>query len=154
MAKNKTVKSERPKFKDIITLASAGWTPGQVNELLDRFDSLGDLNAPDPTDEDDEDDEEALLVEADDEDIDIEDEDQDESDDNEDDNDTASDNQTSATTKKKNQNKSTLLEAENARLKKQIQKLQQKNRNKDVSGGEDEKPIEKSLIDTFQSIFD
>lgn len=150
MPKKKTVKTERPGFKDLVTLASAGWTPGQVNELLDRFDALGDLNAPE---------------EVDDEDIDIDDIDSEESDENEDNNVPAEDEEDEeenedenssddTKTKKKDTNKFNSLEIENTRLKKQIQKLQQKNRHKDISGGEDEKPIEKSLIDTFQSIFD
>ena len=148
MAKKKTVKTERPGFKDLVTLASAGWTPGQVNELLDRFDSLGDLNVPKEPEEDDED-------------IDIEDIDSEESDEDEDDNvsdedaeDEEKDSSDDTKDKKKDINKSNSLEIENTRLKKQIQKLQKANRKKDISGGEDEKPIEKSLIDTFQSIFD
>lgn len=146
MSKKKTVKTERPGFRDLVTLASAGWTPGQVNELLDRFDSLGDLNAPDEPDE------------VDDEDIDIDVEDQDEPDEDEDDNvsdeDEEEDTSVNTVDKKKDTNKFNSLEIENTRLKKQIQKLQQKNRSKDISGGEDEKPIEKSLIDLFQSKFD
>lgn len=151
MPKKKTVKTERPGFKDLVTLASAGWTPGQVNELLDRFDSLGDLNAPD----------EVNAAGEDDEDIDLEDIDSEESDEDEEDNVSDEDEENEdenssddANNKKKDTNKSNSLEVENTRLKKQIQKLQQKNRHKDISGGEDEKPIEKSLIDTFQSIFD
>lgn len=153
MSKKKTVKTERPGFKDLVTLASNGWTPGQVNELLDRFDALGDLNAPDEPDE------------VDDEDIDIDVEDQDEPDEDEDDNASAEDEENEeenedkkssddAKSKKKDTNKFNSLEIENTRLKKQIQKLQQKNRSKDISGGKDEKPIEKSLIDLFQSKFD
>lgn len=149
MPKKKTVKTERPGFKDLVTLASAGWTPGQVNELLDRFDSLGDLNAPDAPEE------------VDDEDINLKDIDSEESDENEGDNvpaedeeDEDEDSSDDATLKQKAANKSDSLEVENTRLKKQIQKLQKANRKKDISGGEDEKPIEKSLIDTFQSIFD
>lgn len=153
MSKKKTVKTERPGFKDLVTLAANGWTPGQVNELLDRFDSLGDLNAPDEADE------------VDDEDIDIDAQDQDESDEDEDDNAPTEDEEDEeenegknssddAKIKKKDTNKFNSLEIENTRLKKQIQKLQQKNRSKDISGGKDEKPIEKSLIDLFQSKFD
>ena len=140
MSKKKTVKTERPGFKDLVTLASNGWTPGQVNELLDRFDALGDLNAPDEPDE------------VDDEDIDIDVEDQDEPDEDEDDNASAEDEENEeenedkkssddAKSKKKDTNKFNSLEIENTRLKKQIQKLQQKNRSKDISGGKDEKPI-------------
>lgn len=150
MAKNK--KTDKPGFSDLVTLAKSGWTPAQVNELLDRFDSMGDLNAPDLTDEDDNED---------DEDIDVENQDQDEPDEDEDDNvsdDDSEDDDTDASDdtkdKEKNNNKQHSLEVENTRLKKQIQKLQQKNRSKDISGGNNEKPIEKSLIDTFQSKFE
>lgn len=159
MSKNK--KTDKPGFSDLVTLAKSGWTPAQVNELLDRFDAMGDLNAPDLDDEGD----------ADDEDIDIENEDQDESDENEVDNVSDDDNEADDTDdtepskdkkntsdntkdKKKDVNKQHSLEVENTRLKKQLQKLQQKNRTKDISGGNDEKPIEKSLIDTFQSKFE
>ena len=103
--------------------------------------------------------------EADDEDIDIDVEDQDEPDEDEDDNvsdeeeedeeeNEGKNSSDDAKTKKKDANKFNSLEIENTRLKKQIQKLQQKNRSKDISGGKDEKPIEKSLIDLFQSKFD
>lgn len=150
MAKNK--KTEKPGFSDLVTLAKSGWTPTQVNELLDRFDSMGDLNVPDQADEDDNED---------DEDIDVENQDQDESDEDEDDNvsdDDSEDDDTDASDdtkdKKKDANKQHSLEVENTRLKKQIQKLQQKNRSKDISGGNNEKPIEKSLIDVFQSKFE
>jgi hypothetical protein len=150
MAKNK--KTDKPGFSDLVTLAKSGWTPTQVNELLDRFDAMGDLNAPDPADEDDNED---------DEDIETEDIDQDESDEDEDDNvsdEDSEDDDTDASDdtkdKKKDINKQHSLEVENTRLKKQIQKLQQKNRSKDISGGNNEKPIEKSLIDTFQSKFE
>ena len=44
------------------------------------------------------------------------------------------------------------LQAENDRLKKDLQKLQKKNRNSDFSGGE-QKSLEDSLIDAFQSCF-
>lgn len=155
MSKKKTVKTERPGFKDLVTLASNGWTPGQVNELLDRFDALGDLNAPDASNEDNEDDEDIDVENIDsnesDEDEDDNTSDEDDEDEEENENENSSDD---AKTKKKDTNKFNSLEVENTRLKKQIQKLQQKNRHKDISGGENEKPIEKSLIDLFQSKFD
>lgn len=153
MSKNK--KTDKPGFSDLVTLAKSGWTPAQVNELLDRFDAMGDLNAPDLDDLNDADDNE------DDEDIDIENDDQDEPDEDEDDNvsdDDSEDDDTDASDdtkdKKKNTNKQHNLEVENTRLKKQIQKLQQKNRSKDISGGKNEKSPEQSLIDTFQSKFE
>lgn len=150
MAKNK--KADKPGFSDLVTLAKSGWTPAQVNELLDRFDSMGDLNAPDPADEDDNEDDEDINVENQDQDEPDEDEDDNVSDDDSENDDTDESDDTKD--KKKDANKQHSLEVENTRLKKQIQKLQQKNRSKDISGGNNEKPIEKSLIDTFQSKFD
>lgn len=148
----KKQKTDKPGFSDLVTLAKSGWTPAQVNELLDRFDAMGDLNAPDQADADDNED---------DEDIETENNDQDESDEDENDNVSDDDSEADDTDasddskdKKKDTNKQHSLEVENTRLKKQIQKLQQKNRSKDISGGNNEKPIEKSLIDTFQSKFD
>lgn len=153
MAKNK--KTDKPGFSDLVTLAKAGWTPAQVNELLDRFDAMGDLNAPDLDDLDDADDNE------DDANIETENNDQNEPDEDEDDNVSDDDSEADDTDasddtkdKKKDVSKQHSLEVENTRLKKQIQKLQQKNRSKDISGGNNEKPIEKSLIDTFQSKFE
>lgn len=150
MAKNK--KTEKPGFLDLVTLAKSGWTPAQVNELLDRFDAMGDLNAPDPSDEDDNEDDEDIETENNDQDEPDEDEDDNVSDDDSEDDDTDASDDTKD--KKKDANKQHSLEVENTRLKKQIQKLQQKNRSKDISGGNNEKPIEKSLIDTFQSKFE
>ena len=60
----------------------------------------------------------------------------------------------SAKSKKKGADSISSLEVENTRLKKQLEKLQAKNRSKDISKGGNEKPIEKSLIDTIQSLFD
>lgn len=138
---------------DLVSLAKSGWTPGEVNALLDRMDEIGDIN--DPIDSDEADDNE------DDEDIDTENNDQDESDEDEDDNVSDDDSEADNTdasdntkNKKKDTNKQHSLEVENTRLKKQIEKLQKKNRNKDISGGNDEVPIEKSLINLFQSKFD
>lgn len=150
MAKNK--KTDKPGFSDLVTLAKSGWTPAQVNELLDRFDAMGDLNAPDQADADDNEDDEDIETENTDQDQSDEDEDDNVSDDDSEDDDT--DESDDKSDKKKDANKQHSLEVENTRLKKQIQKLQQKNRSKDISGGNNEKPIEKSLIDTFQSKFE
>ena len=133
-------------IKDIVTLATSGWTPGEVNALLDRLDSIGDVNAPEEVDYETDDKE--------DKDIDTDDPGEDEPDEDEEDNDTDDDDKEDSTNKKKDNDKSNLLENENKRLKKQLEKLQMKNRSKDVSGGKDEKPMEQSLIDTFQSLFD
>lgn len=150
MAKNK--KTEKPGFSDLVTLAKSGWTPAQVNELLDRFDAMGDLNAPDQADADDNEDDEDIQTKNNDQDEPDEDEDDNVSDDDSETDDTDESDDTKD--KKKDANKQHSLEVENTRLKKQIQKLQQKNRSKDISGGNNEKPIEKSLIDTFQSKFE
>lgn len=150
MSKNK--KTDKPGFSDLVTLAKSGWTPAQVNELLDRFDAMGDLNTPDFTDADDNEDDEDIETENNDQDELDEDEDDNVSDDDSEADDTDASDDTKD--KKKDANKQHSLEVENTRLKKQIQKLQQKNRSKDISGGNNEKPIEKSLIDTFQSKFE
>ena len=134
---------------DIAAAWKAGWTPGDVNALLDRLDDMGDMNSPeendDPGEEDDEEDE----------DLDLDDEDQDESDEDEDDTDSDATTKKASEDKKKNSDSISLLESENKRLKKQLEKLQTKNRNKDVSGDSDnKKSCEQSLIDTVQSLFD
>lgn len=137
-------------IKDIVAFATSGWTPTEVNALLDRMDEIGDVNAPDNVgDEDEENDED---FESEDPGEDTSDESEDESD--EDENDEDEDSSKEVQPKKKTSDSLSLLENENKRLKKQLEKLQIKNRSKDVSGGKDEKPIEQSLIDTFQSLFD
>jgi len=137
-------------IKDIVAFATSGWTPTEVNALLDRMDEIGDVTAPDVKDDEDEETDEDTSAEDATEDLD--DEGEDESDEDEDDEDEDSSKETKS--KKKTSDSLSLLENENKRLKKQLEKLQAKNRSKDVSGGKDEKPIEQSLIDTFQSLFD
>lgn len=147
MASRKT--KEKIGFKDIVTLAKSGWTPDEVNSLLDRMEDLGDINSPDPA-EDEGDDEDEID--------DPEDANQEESDEDEGD----TDEDTAASSNKKtgkpntsqDENKLDLLESENTRLKKQLEKLQKKNRAADVSGvGGDTKPIEEQLIDSINEIF-
>lgn len=145
MASRKT--KEKIGFKDIVTLAKSGWTPDEVNSLLDRMEEVGDINSPDPAE--DEGDEDEID--------DPEDEDQAESDEDEGDTD---EDTTSSTSKKgakpntsQDENKLDLLESENTRLKKQLEKLQKKNRAADVSGVGDTKPIEEQLIDSINEIF-
>ena len=156
MAKKKVAQTkEKLTISDIAAAWKAGWTPTEVNALLDRVDSMGDLNAPEEVEDEDDDLEDMDdMDDVDDEDDNLEDEDQDESDEDEEDNDSSKSSKKSYDNKKKADDPNSLLERENKRLKKQIEKLQMKNRNKDVSGGENKKPIEKSLIDTIQSLFD
>ena len=120
-------RAEKVGFKDIVTLAKSGWTPDEVNELLDRMEAMGDLNAPptpDNTDDDlddvDEDNEEPGG-----DDNPEEEDDEDDQDDLDDENEDIDENLTKL--------KKTALEVENERLKKDIKKLQAINKNKDVS---------------------
>lgn len=151
MAKKKV--QQKIGIGDLVSLAKSGWTPGEVNALLDRMDEVGDINDPiDPDDADDNEDDEDDQTEDNDQDEPDEDEDDNVSDDDNEEDDTDASNDTK--NKKKDINKQHSLEVENTRLKKQIEKLQKKNRNKDISGGDDDVPIEKSLINLFQSKFD
>lgn len=152
MAKEKVKKENKIKIGDIAAAWKAGWTPKEVNEILDRLDAMGDPNDPEEVDDEDED----LDDLEDDEDIeddDSENEDQDKSDEDEEVNDSDDDIKRTSTSKKKASDSTTLLEVENKRLKKQIEKLQAKNRAKDVSGKGNEKTMEQSLIDTFNELF-
>lgn len=139
---------EKVGLKDIVAFAKAGWTPGEVNAILDRMDEIGDINDPEDNEADDDTTEEENTS------SDIDPEGEDEFDEDEEDDDVDNSDQESTSSQKKDTNKSTLLEAENTRLKKELAKLQAKNRSKDLSGGENKKPIDKALIDTFQSLFD
>lgn len=147
MGKSKKVQ-EKVGLKDIIAFAKAGWTSGEVNAILDRMDEIGDINDPEDNEADDDTTEEENTS------TDFDFEGEDESDEDEEDDDMDISDQENTSSQKKDTNKSTLLEAENTRLKKELAKLQAKNRSKDLSGGENKKPIDKALIDTFQSIFD
>ena len=154
MAKKKVEK--KLGITDIAAAWKAGWTPSEVNALLDRLEDVGDINdPPEPEDEDDEDDEgvDDVLDEEDDEVNDPEDEDQDESDEDEENNDSDDDSKGGSKGKKKTSDTISLLKVENTRLKKQIAKLQAKNRNKDVSVKKEEKSMEQSLIDTFNELY-
>ena len=150
MAKKKVEKENKIKLGDIAAAWKAGWTPKEVNEILDRLDAMGDPNDPEEVDDEDLDD---LEDDEDIEDDDSEDEDPDESDEDEEDNDSGESEEESSKTKKKTNDSMSLLEVENKRLKKQIEKLQAKNRTKDVSGKKNEKTMEQSLIDTFNELF-
>ena len=151
-------KKESLSLTDIAAAWKAGWTPSEVNALLDRVDSMGDINSPDPKDEEDDEDEDidpSGKYESD------EDEDnRDAAEDDEDDKEGESNSNNSASKSSKRNNNSQdnnnldHIEVENKRLKEQIQKLQKKNRSKDLSGDETKKTPEESLIDTIQSLFD
>lgn len=147
MGKTKKVQ-EKVGLKDIVAFAKAGWTPGEVNAILDRMDEIGDINDPEGDDVDDETTDEEDTSNY------INTSGEGEPDEDEEDNDTDDDDQEDTSSQKKVTNKSTLLEAENTRLKNELAKLQAKNRSKDVSGEKDKVPLEKSLIDTFQSLYD
>ena len=154
MAKKKVEKENKIKIGDIAAAWKAGWTPSEVNALLDRLEEVGDITDPPEVDDEDEDDLDADDVDEEDDEIDDpEDEDQDESDEDEEDNDSQDDSKKSSKGKKKASDSISLLEVENKRLKKQIEKLQAKNRSKDVSGKGEEKSMEQSLIDTFNELY-
>ena len=158
MASKKT--KEKIGFKDLVTFAKAGWTPDETNALLDRLEQIGDVNDPPEANGDDGDDSEADGDDGDDSEADGDDGDDSEvnGDDGDDSEDTLSDDVKSNLDKLKNLGNEVKLEevaklqAENDRLKKDLQKLQKKNRNSDFSGGE-QKSLEDSLIDAFQSCF-
>ena len=155
MASKKT--KEKIGFKDLVTFAKAGWTPEETNALLDRLEQIGDVNDPPEANGDDGDDSEADGDDGDDSEADGDDGDDSEAD-GDDGDDTLSDDIKSNLDKLKNLGNDVKLEevaklqAENDRLKKDLQKLQKKNRNSDFSGGE-QKSLEDSLIDAFQSCF-
>jgi len=147
MGKSKNVQ-EKVGLKDIVAFARAGWTPGDVNSILDRMDEIGDINDPEDNEANDDTTEEENTS------TDFDSKGEDEPDEDEKDDDMDNSDQKSTSSQKKDTNKSTLLEVENARLKNEIAKLQAKNRSKDVSSDMDKVPLEKSLIDTFQSLYD
>ena len=139
--------------KDIAAAWRAGWTPSDVNAILDRLESIGDpLDPPDePADNpaDDPTDNPADNPDEPDDDLD------DDLDNDPDDLDDESDKLKESIDEGLDLIKHTGLEIENARLKRELQKLQEQNRYKDVSGQTDKttKSPEQSLIDVFQSCF-
>lgn len=145
---------EKVGLKDIVAFARAGWTPGDVNAILDRMDEIGDINDPDDINDPEGDDTDDETTDEGNTSTDIDDSGEGESDEDEEDDDVDTSTQEVTSSQKKDTNKSTLLEAENTRLKNEIAKLQAKNRSKDVSGDKKKVPLEKSLIDTFQSLYD
>lgn len=153
MASKKT--KEKIGFKDLVTFAKAGWTPEETNALLDRLDAMGDPNDPDVNDNEGEDDE-SDTDEEDEEDSDDEDE-SDGDDEGSDDSDNSEDDSDENTSLDANMKKMKKLLADekkkNARLEADINKMQKKNKGKDVSGEGSKKSLEDSLIDAFQSCF-
>ena len=145
---------EKVGLKDIVAFARAGWTPGDVNAILDRMDEIGDINDPEDNNDPEGDDADDDTTEEKDTSTNIDASGEGEPDEDEEDDDTDNDNQEDTSSKKKDINKSTILESENTRLKKELAKLQAKNRSKDISGEQTHVPLEQSLIDTFQSLYD
>ena len=150
----------KPKLKmDLPALAAAwraGWSPADVNAILDRFEAMGDPNEPLPANEDDQDEtppNDNNGVPDQDEDLDglLESDTDDE--DEEDDKDTTVNAAKSNLKKLEGLATDTALSIENDRLKKEVARLQAANRRKDLSGDENTKSPEDALIDTFQSLF-
>lgn len=137
---------------DLAAAWRAGWSPSDVNAILDRLDAIGDPNDPLPK-VDDSTDEDVDVDNVDNNDLDEVDED-----DEEDADETSDNNEDDKLTDEINKNldklKATAMEVENERLKNEVKRLQAINRRKDLSGGDkDKKSLEDSLIDTFQSLF-
>ena len=135
---------------DLAAAWRAGWSPADVNAILDRLDEIGDPNEPLSLSKEDQEnptvfndsiqvdetpaEENVELVDEDDED----DEDED----------------VAAVQSNLNKLQQTALEVENKRLKDEIEKLQAANRRKDISGETSIKETpENALIKRFQSIF-
>lgn len=132
---------------DLAAAWRAGWSPSDVNAILDRLDAIGDPNDPLPQDD------------AADEDVNVDNVDEVDEDDEDDTDETSNNNEDDKLTDEVNENldklKTTAMEVENERLKNEIKRLQAINRRKDLSGGDKgKKSLENSLIDTFQSLFD
>ena len=150
MASRKT--KEKIGFKDLVTFAKAGWTPEETNALLDRLEQVGDPNDPDVNDNEDEDDEDESngdegSDDSDEDESDGDDEDESDGDDEE------SDDSDEDDSLEDNLKKLKKLANENTRLKKELLKVQSKNKHKDLSGNNDRKSPEDSLIDAFQQCF-
>lgn len=145
-------KAEKLGIRDIAAAWKAGWTPDEVNGILDRLEAMGDPNDPDEenSDAEDEADEEDETDESEESGEEGNEDSEDDSDDSDDsDNPDDSDNNSLDANMKKLKK----LASENSRLKSDLKKLQAKNKIKDVSGGKYTKTPEESLIDVFQSCF-
>lgn len=152
MGKTKT----KLKITDIAAAWRAGWTPDDVNALLDRFDAMGDPNDPPAPDLDDVDDD---LID----DVPSDDEDPDDTLDNDDPDDDLPDDDPGKADVRTNLDKLKTtgleiqvsnLENKNKRLESELKRLKAQNRNKDVSGVEnDDISPEQALINAFQSCY-
>lgn len=143
---------EKLHLTDIAAAWKAGWTPQDVNDLLDRFEAMGDPNDPlEPDLDDDLDD-----VPSDDEDVDDTLDNDDPDDDLPDDDSDKADVGANLDKIKKTGMEVQLsnLEEKNKRLEKELRRLKAQNRNKDVSNiNDDQVSPEQSLIDAFQSCY-
>ena len=147
----------KPKAKigvsDLANAWRAGWSPSDVNAILDRFEKMGDPNEPLPQPEDDD---QVELPAGENPDVPDQDENFDdvsEDDTDDEDEEDVKDPKVKEAYETLGQIKQTAVEVENERLKKEVARLQAANRRKDLSGGEVQKSPEDALIDTFQSLF-
>ena len=152
----KTTKTKL-KISDIAAAWKAGWTPDEVNALLDRFEAMGDPNDP-PAPELNDDDPDDLG-----DDVPSDDEDPDDTFDNDDSDDDLPDDDPDKADVRTNLDKLkntgleiqlSNLENKNKRLESELKRLKAQNRNKDVSGVEnDDISPEQALINAFQSCY-
>lgn len=154
MGKTKQTDSKL-KLTDIAAAWKAGWTPDDVNALLDRFEAMGDPNDPPASDLND-DDLDDLIDDV------PSDENPDDPDDNDDPDDLPDDDSDKADvrTNLEKLKKTGLeiqvsdLEVKNKRLENELKRLKAQNRNKDVSGAmSDDITPEQALINAFQSCY-
>lgn len=132
---------------DLAAAWRAGWSPSDVNAILDRLDEIGDPTEPLSLSEDDQEnplvfnDAQTTIEEV-------------AAEDQEDDEDEKLDEDVAAVKENLDKLQETALEVENNRLKKEIERLQAINRRKDLSGDvvNTDTP-EDALIKRFQSIF-
>ena len=151
--------STKLKITDIAAAWKAGWTPDDVNALLDRFEAMGDPNDPPSLDLDDLDDDADDLID----DVPSDDGDPDDTDDINDPDDGLPDDDPDKADVRSNLDKlKTLglekqvsdLEVKNTRLENEVKRLKAQNRNKDVSGAtSDDISPEQALINAFQSCY-
>ena len=151
----KTTKTKL-KLTDIAAAWKAGWTPDDVNALLDRFDAMGDPNDPPAPDLDDDVVDDLIDDVPSDEDPDDIDDDDDPDDDLPDDDPDKTDVRTNLDNLKKTglEIQVSDLEVKNKRLENELKRLKAQNRNKDVSGAtSDDISPEQALINAFQSCY-
>ena len=145
---------EKLHLTDIAAAWKAGWTPQDVNDLLDRFEAMGDPT--DPPELDDDEDLDDILDDPGSEDNDPGDDIDDPSDGGDDDDSDSDDIDANLDKIKKTGMEVQLsdLQDKNKRLEKELRRLKAQNRNKDVSNiNDDQVSPEQSLIDAFQSCY-